>query len=278
MTEHDEVSRFWRETDKFEYAVLRYMLTQQRVLADELERAAARYVNVGSNLLPFDEINVLHGRVQGFRDENEPKGYTNLFTKDVLSHCRVERRVALLCEFLMIYTVYQNRIYRRYETALRNAVQSADPDGKPFSFDRDEVIPLYNASLSEMLDTNAAYYMKQLADAVLREQNPSMETENARNILKKARSDMLAVSVQKRLFGLLDRVYLYELGQRRVDELKRLGYKKVRFVAVLDNATTDVCRDLNGMKFDVDKLVVGKNAPPIYPPPHPCRSRLVGIK
>ncbi len=278
MKEHDEVSRFWRETDRFEYAVLRYMLTQQAALADELERAAVRYTNIGSGLLPFDEINILHSRVRGFREENEPKGYTNLFTKDVLSHRRVERRDGLLCEFLMIYAVYQNRIYRRYETALRNAVQYADPDGKPFSFERDEVIPLYNASLSEMLDTNAVYYMKQLADTVLREQNPSMGTEITRNILKKARSDMLAVSKANRLFGMLDRVYLYELGVRRVDELKRLGYRKVRFVAVLDNATTDVCRDLNGMKFDVDKLVVGKNAPPIYPPPHPCRSRLVGIK
>ena len=278
MTEHEEVSRFWRETDKFEYAVLRYMLTQQAALADELERAAVRYTNIGSGLLPFDEINVLYSRVQSFREENSPKGYTNLFTKDMLSHRRVEHRSALLCEFLMIYAVYQNRICRRYETALRKAVQAADPDGKPFSFDRDTVIPLYNASLSEMLDINAAYYMKQLADTVLREQNPSMGTEITRNILKKARSDMLAVSKSNRLFGQLDRVYLYELGVRRVDELKRLGYRKVRFVAVLDNATTDVCRDLNGMKFDVDKLVVGKNAPPIYPPPHPCRSRLVGIK
>lgn len=278
MTEHDEVSLFWRETDRFEYAVLRYMLAQQAVLADELERAAVRYTNIGSGLLPFDELNVLHSRVQGFREENEPKGYTNLFTKDVLSHRRVERREALLCEFLMIYAVYQNRICGRYETALRKAVQYADPDGKLFSFDRNAVIPLYNASLSEMLDINAAYYMKQLADTVLREQNPSMGTEITRNILKKARSDMLAVSKSNRLFGQLDRVYLYELGVRRVGELKRLGYRKVRFVAVLDNATTDVCRDLNGMKFDVDKLVVGKNAPPIYPPPHPCRSRLVGIK
>lgn len=283
----DAVAAFWEGTDRYERTVLVYMLSRTKQLRDNLQRVTDHYTRIQKNIMPFDEVNILRGRIEEYeeqyRDELSYVSYLVLLMHHIKTHRRIHTNKGMLCECLMQYTAYQSDVYKKYRTALKKAVSTADPGGKAFDFEKSKVIPLYGASLDDMLQTNAEYYMKRLCEAVeiaLRNgQTPDLRAPQYKNILDMARKDMLAESPKTgNLYGILDRAYLFELGNRRIEELKRLGFEKVRFIAVLDNATTDECRGLNGKAFRVSDLVIGKNAPPIYPPPHPCRSRLIGIQ
>lgn len=279
----DAVAAFWEATDRYEREILRYMIIELRYLRDDLQRVTDRYTRIQKSILPFDEVNILRRRIEKYDVEISDTSYLALLMYHIKTHRRVHTSKAMQCECLMQYTAYQSNVYKKYRTALKKAVKAADPGGKAFDFEKNKVIPLYGTSLDDMLQTNAEYYTKRLCEAVERVrrigQTPDLRAPQCKHILDMARKDMLAESPKTgNLYGILDRAYLFELGNRRIEELKRLGFEKVRFIAVLDNATTDECRGLNGKVFRVDDLVIGKNAPPIYPPPHPCRSRLIGIQ
>ncbi|MCL1987281.1 MAG: hypothetical protein FWG64_04845 [Firmicutes bacterium] len=47
------------------------------------------------------------------------------------------------------------------------------------------------------------------------------------------------------------------------------------FIAKVDERTTDSCFGLNGKIFKVSEAILGVNVPPIFDPPHPCRSIVV---
>lgn len=289
--EVESVINFWKKTDRFEKAVLRYMIEKTRILRTELQHIVDRYMQISGNILPFDEVNLLRYKTSNYNVEMSRASYLALFMDYVMTHKKIDVKKALELELLMEYTEYQENVYKKYYIALKKAVAEADPNGRKFEFSKNKIIRLYGTSLEEMMQTNAEYYMRRLSDAIERErfkaksnsdakkQAPNLKAPEYQHILDMARTDMLAESPKTgNLFGILDRVYLFELGERRIEELKRQDFEKVRFVAVLDNATTDECRGLNGRIFYTKDLVIGKNAPPIYPPPHPCRSRLIGIQ
>ena len=58
------------------------------------------------------------------------------------------------------------------------------------------------------------------------------------------------------------------------DSYKDAGIEKYEYLATLDSRTSQVCANLNGMKFNVKNAIVGIN----YPPMHPrCRSTTIPI-
>lgn len=57
-----------------------------------------------------------------------------------------------------------------------------------------------------------------------------------------------------------------------IESYKETGIKKYRFLATLDIKTSEVCRNMDGKEFDVDKAVPGENLPPLHPW---CRSTTI---
>lgn len=55
------------------------------------------------------------------------------------------------------------------------------------------------------------------------------------------------------------------------------GADSYQFNAVLDGRTTEICRSLDGKIFKLKDGIPGVNMPPMYPPPHPCRSFITPI-
>lgn len=53
---------------------------------------------------------------------------------------------------------------------------------------------------------------------------------------------------------------------------KDMGIEKYRYLAVLDNRTSDICQELDGEVFEVSKAEVGVNFPPMHPF---CRSTTI---
>lgn len=53
---------------------------------------------------------------------------------------------------------------------------------------------------------------------------------------------------------------------------KVMGIEKYRYLAVLDNRTSDICQELDGEVFEVSKAEVGVKFPPMHPF---CRSTTI---
>lgn len=276
----NEVKSFWLKIDENEIKVLSYMLLRQKKLESDLVRVAEYYRKITKNTLPFDELNVLRQKIRDYTVDIPKTSYQALLMGYISDHRRVKTKHALLCEYLMIYTDYQHQIVKRFTVVVEKAVKMAYPQTR-YVFDPSATIPLYSMSLYDSLAVNAEYYMRRLVEETERERvyEYTLGGREYRDILTKARKDMLAQSVKTgNLYGVLDKYFVYAIGEKRIEELRQNNAEKVRFIAVLDNTTTDECRGLHGKVFKVSDLVVGKNAPPIYPPPHPCRSRLLPLK
>jgi SPP1 gp7 family putative phage head morphogenesis protein len=72
-----------------------------------------------------------------------------------------------------------------------------------------------------------------------------------------------------KFFGQIDNEATYLVNQERIQIFKYYGIKKVQFKAQIDERTTEECREMNGKVFDIDKLVLGENLPPLH---YNCRS------
>jgi SPP1 gp7 family putative phage head morphogenesis protein len=53
--------------------------------------------------------------------------------------------------------------------------------------------------------------------------------------------------------------------QAKIQQWEKMGLKHVKYVAVLDNRTSDTCERLNGLIFPLDSLETGVNCPPMHP-------------
>lgn len=74
-----------------------------------------------------------------------------------------------------------------------------------------------------------------------------------------------------KFFGQIDNELTYLVNQERVQIFEYYGIKKVQFKALIDDRTTDICREMNGKVIDINDLVLGENMPPLH---YNCRSIL----
>ena len=78
-----------------------------------------------------------------------------------------------------------------------------------------------------------------------------------------------------KFFGQIDNEVTYLVNQERVQIFKYYGITKVIFKALIDERTTEDCREMNGKVFNIDDLVLGENLPPIH---FNCRSVIEAYK
>lgn len=63
-------------------------------------------------------------------------------------------------------------------------------------------------------------------------------------------------------------------NQSIYNKYKEAGIKKYKFLAEIDDRTSDICKGKNGKVYDMDKAVVGENYPPLHPN---CRSTVLAV-
>lgn len=61
------------------------------------------------------------------------------------------------------------------------------------------------------------------------------------------------------------------INRAQIENAIKKGHTKFEFVAVIDDRTSDICKEMNGKVFNIDELNIGVNAGPLHP--H-CRSRI----
>ena len=76
-------------------------------------------------------------------------------------------------------------------------------------------------------------------------------------------------NIDDKFYGQIDNEATYLVNQERIQIFKYYGITKVQFKALIDERTTEECREMNGRVFNIDDLVLGENLPPLH---YNCRS------
>lgn len=72
-----------------------------------------------------------------------------------------------------------------------------------------------------------------------------------------------------KFMGRIDNEVGYLINQEKLQLYKYYGISKVRYRAIEDERTTEICQDMDGKIIDVKDLILGVNMPPLH---YNCRS------
>ncbi|KXA12958.1 minor capsid protein [Fusobacterium nucleatum] len=130
--------------------------------------------------------------------------------------------------------------------------------------------PWSGANFSERLWSNT----DKLAQTVKQEiVNGMIQGINLKTMSKRV-SERFETAKKNDVERLLRTEVNYVLNQATLDGYKEAGIEKYEFSATLDSRTSQICSELNGEIFEIKKIAVGLN----YPPMHPrCRSTTIPI-
>lgn len=130
--------------------------------------------------------------------------------------------------------------------------------------------PWSGANFSERLWSNT----DKLAQTVKQEiVNGMIQGINLQTMAKRV-SERFETAKKNDVERLLRTEVNYTLNQATLDGYKEAGIEKYEFSATLDSRTSQICSELNGEIFEIKKIAVGLN----YPPMHPrCRSTTIPI-
>lgn len=130
--------------------------------------------------------------------------------------------------------------------------------------------PWSGANFSQRLWSNT----DKLAQAVKQEiVNGMIQGINLQTMTKRV-SERFETAKKNDVERLLRTEVNYTLNQATLDGYKEAGIEKYEFNATLDSRTSQICSELHGEIFEIKKIAVGLN----YPPMHPrCRSTTIPI-
>nr|DAS13014.1 MAG TPA: minor capsid protein [Caudoviricetes sp.] len=130
--------------------------------------------------------------------------------------------------------------------------------------------PWSGANFSERLWTNT----DKLAQTVKQEiVNGMIQGINLKTMTKRV-SERFETAKKNDVERLLRTEVNYVLNQATLDGYKEAGIEKYEFSATLDSRTSQICSELHGEVFEIKKIAVGLN----YPPMHPrCRSTTIPV-
>lgn len=125
---------------------------------------------------------------------------------------------------------------------------------------------------------NAEEIYKQATIDLRKEKPLNVDNNTYREIFKKQQKREINKKLadkNDKFMGQIDNEDNYLINQEKLYVYLYYGVKKVQFKAVIDDRTTDVCENMNNKVFDIDKLTVGENLPPLH---YNCRSYIEPYK
>lgn len=119
------------------------------------------------------------------------------------------------------------------------------------------------------VNAKADYFLKKVNNALQARANINKE-------LTMYGADMVSIFKEaKRLWGnMTDSTMTYIASNAMIQAYKDAGVKKVRYNTIDDNRRTEICTYLDKTEIDIDKILIGVNAPPMH---YNCRSWLTPI-
>ena len=130
--------------------------------------------------------------------------------------------------------------------------------------------PWSGANFSERLWTNTDNLAQTVKQEIV---NGMIQGINLKTMTKRV-SERFETAKKNDVERLLRTEVNYVLNQATLDGYNEAGIEKYEFNATLDSRTSQICSELHGEIFEIKKIAVGLN----YPPMHPrCRSTTIPI-
>lgn len=303
----------WQFLNKIEQRFLKQYTTID--LEDEIERIYSSY-KLDTKVSSKSNVERFKGYVK--KRYNILNDYGKFWAQKLLKRTKIQNNE--IVEFLL-YTIYNEKeneldeyenmtikeiVQYTYETqieAIRNDLPKEKRD--KWKLPEPPLYLVYGLSLLSLPNANG-YIWKEYKDAMTLFNSNEMYrhlvtngNKNIKDILKKQKDRYLKIkknpSKEDKYTGALEDELVYIVNQTKIKAYEDAGISKVRFIAVEDDRTTDICLGMNGQEFYINKmnvydrynfydkknviyhtfgLKVGENLPPLH---KNCRSTIAYI-
>lgn len=271
-----EYAEYWGYAEKEEGKLLRFLSREYGILADDIEELVPM-LKALSDPLSLSEVRRLHRRVKSWREEdNGDFRELTLYLRDLERRSRIRKKEAVFVILFAIYAGMSGRLMRETMQMLERIWADTLSNYGISRYGKVDFAQLElpdGTTLPGQFGSYASYSARRTAQTIQLGGKLSP-------VMKASQNRILARTKAGHYHGYLDQVTASVVGYSVMEALKQTGAKKYRFIAVLDEATTDICRSLNGKIFRVEDMDLGVNVPPIVkdqagqPIPHPCRSMI----
>lgn len=292
MDDKQYANQYWRLVDNAHAEMIKRM--KKYPIADKIQIVLDYFHKIDMNgNLTAQQVNRLHREIDKWKKKKIAEWPFKLVVRDLKHRTRIRALEALDAWLTAVYLEYYrhlDELNRISLTAIANShyhiATPAKKRKKLYCADDifDDLLLLLTGYLGaeywQCLHTDAAYRAGRIRQqAVIDQQqdkNSEAESGEISKIIQTGNNWLLKAN-NGGYSGFFDRVAAFFAGEATLQGYKDSGVQDVRFVATVDDRTTEECLTLNQRIFNVDDLVVGVNAPPIAWPPHPCRSLLRAV-
>ena len=306
----------WQLLNKLENRLLKQYTTID--LEEEIEKIYATY-KLDTKIASKSNVERFKGYVK--KKYNILNDYGKFWAKKLLGRSKIQNNE--IVEFLL-YIIYNEKdneldqyenlvieelVEYTYESEIK-AIKKDLPKDRldKWKLPEPPLYVLYGLSLLSLPNANG-YIWKDYKDTMT--SYNSNETyrylltngnKNIKDFLKKQKNRYLKRKInpskEDKYTGALEDELVYIINQTKIKAYEDAGINKVRFIAVEDKSTTEMCKSLDGQEFYTDRLnvydrysamdnrnvvyrtkglVVGDNLPPINNHYHHCRSTIIYI-
>lgn len=304
MNDVDYITNYWHYADTQEDNLLGYIGDKQSDLSDELQGILDHFKSIQlSGNIGKSEVERLHRKIGQWQKAGYDVGEFKLIMRDLDNRTRIKGTEALLAFLLAAFIGNHKAIVEQDKVILQNITQEAYrrefDNARKITGKGTAKTPTQgdlNAILNGSIVTGGNFYDDMYADARYRadqfrkiinadmQQKKPLDIDNVQyqRALKAQKDWMLRRSQhganKDNHAGQLDIYMSFAISETVVRAFRDAGVKKYQFIATIDNVTTDACRSLHLKIFDLDKIMIGINAPPVYPPFHYCRSIIRAVE
>lgn len=299
----DEIRSYWSYADAIEGELLSDIAEKFQYISDDVQDILNRFQKIElSGMLSSKEVNVLQRKIKQWKESGYTDSYDmKLYIRDLERriHIKAEEALFLWLFAAMIggyksvsavatksYLKIAQHVYKR-EFKIAQKITNIGGPKLPQSISKLllETQPDGN-SFYKGIYADAEYRAKKLAKMIASQKQKdiplNIDNPNFEKALKIQKNWMLRPSTPSRsqpnnYAGYIDNTMAFIVGYTVAQAFQDAGVKKYQFIATIDGRTTEACRSLHLKIFNMSALKLGENAPPIYPPPHPCRSIIRAI-
>ena len=282
---------------------LKKYLKEHRINDRELEYRIQNVFNMGfefSTLYQYankETLRQFKTRIRLFKKNYNKKDYVSYMVNKYQNRTLVKNneilKVMLLMEYAEIYEKnYANQI-ELFEEVSKKVVKVTNEEVKPkiprkkrrhpYVYEHMALLHFlampnnlgvaWDEHVASIVDYNADQTYKQavidLRENKLQVHKDLIDKQSKREINYKSNR------AKDKFFGQIDNELTYLVNQERVQIFEYYGIKRVQFKALIDDRTTEQCREMNGKIIDINDLVLGENLPPIH---FNCRSVIEAYK
>lgn len=298
----------WQLLDKLEGQLIKQYTTID--LEEEIERIYNSY-KLDTKIASKSNVERFKGYVQKrYKNLND---YGKFWAKKLLNRTKIQNNE--IVEFLLyiIYNEKENEIdeyeglvvKELVEDTYISEIEAIKKEVPKLKLPNPPLYSLYGLSLLALPNANG-YIWKDYKDTMVLYNSNEMYRnllvngdKNVKDLLQKQKDRYLKRKVnpskEDKYTGALEDELVYVINQTKVRAYEDAGIKKVKFIAVEDDRTTDICLGMNGQEFFIDKmnvydrynfydkknvvyhtfgLKVGENLPPLH---KNCRSTIIYI-